>query len=115
MTAGEFRLIDGPEYAYVQVANWIESRIGDGTLAPGARLPGERALAEEYGVALGTVRSALRVLRDKHLITTTASKGTFILAAQARELPDTGRNCCPAGARRVTPHPAATQRNVLLP
>ena len=68
----------GPDYAYVQLAEWIEGRIGDGTLTPGARLPGERALAEEYGVALGTVRSALRVLRDKGLIVTTPSKGTFI-------------------------------------
>ena len=69
---------DGPEYAYVQLAKYIEARIGDGTLPPGARLPGERTLAEEYGVALGTVRNALRVLRDKDLIVTTPSKGTFI-------------------------------------
>ena len=78
MTAGDFRLEDGPDYSYVQLANYIEARISDGTLAPGARLPGERALAEQYGVALGTVRSALRVLRDKELIITTPSKGTFI-------------------------------------
>ena len=78
MTAGDFQLQPGPDYAYVQLAEWIEGRIGDGTLTPGARLPGERALAEEYGVALGTVRSALRVLRDKGLIVTTPSKGTFI-------------------------------------
>jgi len=78
VTAGDFRLEDGPDYSYVQLAKYIEARISDGTLAPGARLPGERALAEQYGVALGTVRSALRVLRDKELIITTPSKGTFI-------------------------------------
>ena len=78
MTAGDFQLQPGPDYAYVQLADYIEARIGDGTLAPGARLPGERALAELYGVALGTVRSALRVLRDKGVIVTTPSKGTFI-------------------------------------
>ncbi len=78
MTAGDFHLEDGPDYAYVQLANYIEARIADGTLAPGARLPGERALAEEYGVALGTVRSALRVLRDKELLVTTPSKGTYV-------------------------------------
>jgi len=71
-------LEDGPDYSYVQLANYIEARIADGTFVSGARLPGERALAEEYGVALGTVRSALRVLRDKNLIVTTPSKGTFI-------------------------------------
>ena len=78
MTAGDFQLQPGPDYAYVQLADYIEARIGDGTLAPGARLPGERALAELYGVALGTVRSALRVLRDKGVIVTTPSKCTFI-------------------------------------
>lgn len=78
MTAGDFQLQPGPDYAYAQLAEWIEARIEDGTFSPGARLPGERALAEEYGVALGTVRSALRVLRDKNLIITTPSKGTFI-------------------------------------
>jgi len=78
VTAGEFQLEDGPDYAYVQLANFIEARISDGTLAPGARLSGERALAEEYGVALGTVRSALRVLRDRGRVITTPSKGTFI-------------------------------------
>jgi GntR family transcriptional regulator len=79
VTAGGFQLEDGPDYAYIQLADYIEARISDGTLQPGARLPGERALAEEYQVALGTVRSALRVLRDKELIVTTPSKGTFIL------------------------------------
>ena len=78
MTAGDFQLEDGPDYSYVQLAKYIETRIGDGTFRPGARLPGERALAEEYGVARGTVRSALRVLREKGLIITTPSKGTFI-------------------------------------
>lgn len=78
MTAGDFRVEDGPEYAYVQLANYIEARIADGTLPPGARLPGERALAEQYEVALGTVRNALRVLREKELVITTPSRGTFI-------------------------------------
>lgn len=75
---GEFVLQDGPDYAYVQVAAHIEARIDAGDLAPGARLPGERALAEEYEVALGTVRSALNVLRERGRVVTTPSKGTFI-------------------------------------
>jgi len=77
-------LQDGPEYAYAQVASHIEERIAIGDLAPGARLPGERALAEEYGVALGTIRSALDVLRKKELVITTPSKGTFIAREQAQ-------------------------------
>lgn len=75
---GEFVLQDGPDYAYAQVAAHIEARIEAGDLAPGARLPGERALAEEYAVALGTIRSALNVLRERGRVVTTPSKGTFI-------------------------------------
>lgn len=68
---------------YLQVAAHLEDRIRAGELAPGARLPGEQALRQEYGVALGTMRKALRLLRDKGLLVTTPSLGTFV----ARELP----------------------------
>lgn len=76
-------LSDGPDYAYVQVANHLEARIRTGDLPPGGRLPGERDLAEEYGVAIGTVRSAIGMLRNKGLAVTTPSKGTFV----ATEMP----------------------------
>jgi GntR family transcriptional regulator len=75
---GEFVLRDGPDYAYSQVASHIEARIEAGDLSPGARLPGERDLAAEYQVALGTIRSALRILRERGRVITTPSKGTFI-------------------------------------
>lgn len=71
-------LSDGPDYAYVQVANHLEARIRAGDLAPGARLPGERELAAEYAVALGTVRRALQEMRERGHVVTTPSKGTFI-------------------------------------
>lgn len=76
--SGEFHLSPGPDYAYVQVADHLESRIRTGDLAPGARLPGERDLAAEYMVALGTIRKAVKVLRERSLVVTTPSKGTFI-------------------------------------
>jgi len=71
-------LNEGPEYAYVQVANHLTARINTGDLTPGARLPGERDLAGEYGVALGTIRRALAEMRERGLVVTTPSKGTFI-------------------------------------
>jgi GntR family transcriptional regulator len=75
---GEFRLSPGPAYAWQQVVDHLEARIRSGDLAPGARLPGERELAAEYQVALGTVRRAMRELRERGLVVTTPSKGTFI-------------------------------------
>lgn len=79
---GAFELVDGPEYAYSQLANYLEARIRAGELAPGSRLPGERELATQYGVALGTVRRALQEMRERQLVVTTPSKGTFIRAVQ---------------------------------
>jgi DNA-binding GntR family transcriptional regulator len=67
-----------PGYTYVQVADQIEAEIRAGRLPVGAMLPGERALAEEHGIALGTARRALRELRDRGLIVTLPSKGTYV-------------------------------------
>lgn len=67
-----------PEYVYVQVADHIAGQIASGELAPGAMLPGERALAEQYGVALNTARGAVRLLRERGLVVTVPAKGTFI-------------------------------------
>lgn len=73
-------------YVYAEVADHLAARIEAGrsdappagALPPGARLPGERDLAAEYGIALGTVRRAVEELRDRGLVVTLASKGTFV-------------------------------------
>jgi len=66
------------EYLYRAVADHIAARISAGELALGARLPGERDLAAEYGVALGTARRAVADLRERGLVTTLPAKGTFV-------------------------------------
>jgi len=40
------------------------------------------ALAEEYGVALGTMRHALADLRSRGLVETLPAKGTYVLARE---------------------------------
>jgi DNA-binding GntR family transcriptional regulator len=67
-----------PGYVYVKLADHIAARVAAGDLAVGARLPGERDLADEYGVALGTARRAMRELRDRGLVRTLPGKGTYI-------------------------------------
>lgn len=69
---------NGPELVYVQVADDIAARIASGELASGARLPAERDLAAEYGVAYDSVRRATAVLRDRELIVTVHGRGTFV-------------------------------------
>jgi GntR family transcriptional regulator len=69
----------GPAYLYAAMADHIAARIGSGELVPGARLPGERDLAEEYQVALGTARRAVEELRRRGLVVTLPAKGTFVI------------------------------------
>jgi len=66
----------GREHAYVQVANDVARRIRDAEIT--RKLPAERALADEYGVAYVTVRHAMQVLREQGLIVTIHGRGTFV-------------------------------------
>lgn len=62
----------------MRVADWIESRIKSGELKSGARLPPERELASDYGVAYDTVRRATALLRERSLIITVHGRGTYV-------------------------------------
>ncbi|PFG29349.1 FadR/GntR family transcriptional regulator [Paramicrobacterium agarici] len=61
--------------AWETVLSRVESDLLDGTLVPGDRLPGERALAAELGVGRSSVREALRVLEVLGLIRTATGSG----------------------------------------
>ncbi|MEV8438998.1 winged helix-turn-helix domain-containing protein [Actinosynnema sp. NPDC051121] len=63
---------------YLRVAAAVASKVESGEYAPGAQLPSLTALAESYGVAIGTVRSALNLLRDKGIVVTRAGSGSFV-------------------------------------
>lgn len=67
-----------PVYVWKQAADHIAARIASGELRPGARLEGERELAEQLGVAVGTVRRAVEDLRERGLVVTLPAKGTYI-------------------------------------
>jgi GntR family transcriptional regulator len=69
---------NGPAYVYIRMADHIQARIDAGELMTGARLPGERDLAVEYRVALGTARRAVEELRQRGVVTTLPAKGTFV-------------------------------------
>jgi DNA-binding GntR family transcriptional regulator len=68
------------DLVYMRVADDITARIRSGELSPGTRLRSERELAEHYGVSYGSVRSAMKVLRDRGLIITRHGRGTFVSA-----------------------------------
>ncbi len=68
---------DSPQRPYQQLAAILARRIETGEIH--SRLPGERALAAEYGTAVVTVRRALAVLREQGIVRTEAGWGTFVI------------------------------------
>jgi GntR family transcriptional regulator len=63
---------------YMQAADHIAAQIGSGKLRVGARLPSERDLADQWGIAYQTVRRAMRELRERGLVASVVGKGTFV-------------------------------------
>ncbi|OXY92319.1 GntR family transcriptional regulator [Streptomyces diastatochromogenes] len=55
---------------YWRIASLLLDELHDGTIPPGERLPGERHLAQHFGVSRETVRQALEVLRRGGLVAT---------------------------------------------
>ena len=75
------------EYEWVRVARAIEQDIRSGRIPAGGALPGIVRLAQEYGVADHTIRRALRDLRERGLIETLPSKGSFVVGPENDENP----------------------------
>ena len=68
-----------PRPAYLQIADDLRGQIEAGKYGPGDRLPSNRLMSEQYGVAAETLRQALDVLRGQGLIATQSTRGTFVL------------------------------------
>ena len=69
--------LGNPERTYVQVADAIAARIEAGEISH--RLPAERDLAMEFGVAYQTLRHSMKLLRERGLIITRQGRGTFVV------------------------------------
>lgn len=67
---------DSADPPYRQLAAELRRRIEAGEIT--ARLPGEKALQEEFGLALGTVRKAIKVLREDGLVRTVPGWGSYV-------------------------------------
>jgi DNA-binding transcriptional regulator YhcF (GntR family) len=71
----------------IQLAWALRTRIGDGQLSPGQRLPGLRDLAEASGVNVNTVRAVYQRLEQEGLIESQQGSGTFVTATPRRPSP----------------------------
>jgi DNA-binding GntR family transcriptional regulator len=71
---------DFDDAQYRRIADSLRSRIANGELAPGARLPSERDLAESAAVSRTTVVAAYNLLRADSLVETRRGLGTWVAA-----------------------------------
>lgn len=70
--------INAGKLASQQVADDIARRIEQGEFRDGDRLASENDLAREFGVARGTMRNALEILKNQNLVTTKPGVGSFV-------------------------------------
>lgn len=67
-----------PPVGYQELADILREQITSGQLQPGHRLPSEARLAQAYGVANKTARSALLQLRQEGLATAIRGYGVVV-------------------------------------
>lgn len=67
---------DSPVPVWQQVAEILRERIRAGEIT--RRLPGERSLQQETGVAPQTIRRAIRELEAEGLVVTVPGRGSFV-------------------------------------
>ena len=76
------------EPPYEQIRAGVVAQVGTGELRPGDRLPTVRQLAQDLGVAPGTVARAYRELEETGHVDTRGRSGTFVaghgVSAEAR-------------------------------
>lgn len=75
--------IRGGALLYRDLAGKIVGDLATGVLSSGARLPGERVLADRFGVSRGTVRRAIKVLEVMGLVEVRLGSGAQIVSIAA--------------------------------
>ena len=73
-----------PTPMYAQLRDILAERIASGELSPGARVPSERELCEQFSISKHTVIKALGELTTKGLIRRIQGRGTFVAGRRPR-------------------------------
>jgi GntR family transcriptional regulator len=76
--------IRSPEPSYQQLAATLRGRIESGEIRPEEALPSITFLVQETGLAVGTVRKAIKVLADEGLVVTVPGRGSFATKRRGR-------------------------------
>ena len=69
---------EAPRGDFRVIAQQLRDAIASGEFGPGDRLPSERELATEHGVARNTAREAIAQLRREGLVTAEHGRGVFV-------------------------------------
>ncbi len=77
---------DDPRPPYMQVTDHLRRAINSGEFKAGMRLPANRELAKQYGVALMTMQRALAVLREEGLLESHHGRGVFVRSPEGQQL-----------------------------
>lgn len=76
-----------PDPPYIRIVTEIRRRITSGQLRAGDRVPSNRQITHEWGVAIATATKVLTTLRQEGLVRAVPGIGTVVAAAQARPAP----------------------------
>ncbi|MDO5635177.1 MAG: GntR family transcriptional regulator, partial [Micrococcus sp.] len=60
---------------YTVILDWLEDQLRSGEIRVGDKLPGERILAERFGISRPSVREATRILDAMGLVRTATGSG----------------------------------------
>ncbi len=63
---------------YVELMNWLEKQIINGTLVFGDKIPSENELGEKFSISRQTVRQATSVLESRGLLERRRGSGTYV-------------------------------------
>lgn len=72
---------------YERVASSIRTAVVSGVLAPGAKLPSNRDLAQQHDVSLPTLQRAVALLQEEGWLVSRPSVGVFVSADPPKDAP----------------------------
>jgi DNA-binding LacI/PurR family transcriptional regulator len=90
------RSVPAGQALYVQIEQWIRTRIDDHVLRDGDQLPTEIELCKRFRVSRSTIRQALSRLEQDGLVTRIRGKGTFLRQPALHSTP-----AAPATSERI--------------
>lgn len=80
-----FEATDHSQPAYLAISQQIKAEISSGFWVEGGPIPTEPKLAEQFGVSIGTIRHAMRLLCNEGLLVKRQGLGTFVQPSNQKQ------------------------------